>query len=84
MLNVVEIESEEKVHLNLVIIITVIAVTIAVFITASLSICIIRCNGQPNVAYEQALDPSNRYVGEQRHLIAPPYQETLGVNLLIQ
>ena len=74
MLNVVEIESEEKVHLNLVIIITVIAVTIAVFITASLSICIIRCNGQPNVAYEQALDPSNRYVGEQRHLIAPPYQ----------
>ena len=74
MLNVVELESEEKVHLNLVIIITVIAVTIAVFITASLSICIIRCNGQPNVAYAQALDPSNRYVSEQRHLIAPPYQ----------
>ena len=74
MLNVVEIESEEKVHLNLVIIITVIAVTIAVFITASLSICIIRCNGQSNVAYAQAIDPSNRYVGEQRHLIAP-YQE---------
>ena len=72
--NVVELESEEKVHLNLVIIITVIAVTIAVFITASLSICIIRCNGQPNVAYAQALDPSNRYVGEQRHLIAPSYQ----------
>ena len=71
MLNVVELESEEKVHLNLVIIITVIAVTIAVFITASLSICIIRCNGQPNVAYAQALDPTNRYVGEQRHLIAP-------------
>ena len=75
MLNVVELESEEKVHLNLVIIITVIAVTIAVFITASLSICIIRCNGPSNVAYAQALDPSNRYVGEQRHLIAPPYQE---------
>ena len=74
MLNVVELESEEKVHLNLVIIITVIAVTIAVFITASLSICIIRCNGQSNVAYAQALDPSSRYVGEQRHLIAPPYQ----------
>ena len=74
MLNVVELESEEKVHLNLVIIITVIAVTIAVFITASLSICIIRCNGQPNVAYAQALDPSNRYVSEQRHMIAPPYQ----------
>ena len=74
MLNVVELESEEKVHLNLVIIITVIAVTIAVFITASLSICIIRCNGQPNVAYAQALDPSNRYVSEQRHLIASPYQ----------
>ena len=74
MLNVIEIESEEKVHLNLVIIITVIAVTIAVFITASLSICIIRCNGQPNVAYAQALDPSNRYVGEQRNLIAPSYQ----------
>ena len=71
MLNVVELESEEKVHLNLVIIITVIAVTIAVFITASLSICIIRCNGQSNVAYAQALDPSNRYVSEQRHLIAP-------------
>ena len=75
MLNVIELESEEKVHLNLVIIITVIAVTIAVFITASLSICIIRCNGQPNVAYAQALDPSNRYVSEQRHLIAPSYQE---------
>ena len=73
-LNLVELESEEKVHLNLVIIITVIAVTIAVFITASLSICIIRCNGQPNVAYAQALDPSNRYVGEQRHLIASSYQ----------
>ena len=73
-LNVVELESEEKVHLNLVIIITVIAVTIAVFITASLSICIIRCNGQPNVAYAQALDPSNRYISEQRHLIAPSYQ----------
>ena len=73
-LNVVELESEEKVHLNLVIIITVIAVTIAVFITASLSICIIRCNGQPNVAYAQALDPSNRYVNEQRHLIVPSYQ----------
>ena len=73
-LNVVELESEEKVHLNLVIIITVIAVTIAVFITASLSICIIRCNGQPNVAYAQALDPSNRYVSEQRHLIVPSYQ----------
>ena len=74
MLNVVEIESEEKVHLNLVIIITVIAVTIAVFITASLSICIIRCNGPSNVAYAQTLDPSNRYVGEQRHLIAPHFQ----------
>ena len=73
MLNVVEIESEEKVHLNLVIIITVIAVTIAVFITASLSICIIRCNGPSNVAYAQALDPSNRYVSEQRHLISPSY-----------
>ena len=73
MLNVIELESEEKVHLNLVIIITVIAVTIAVFITASLSICIIRCNGQSNVAYAQALDPSNRYVGEQRNLIAPSY-----------
>ena len=73
MLNVIELESEEKVHLNLVIIITVIAVTIAVFITASLSICIIRCNGQPNVAYAQALDPSNRYVSEQRHLTAPSY-----------
>ena len=74
MLNVIELESEEKVHLNLVIIITAIAVTIAVFITASLSICIIRCNGQSNVTYAQALDPSNRYVGEQRHLIAPSYQ----------
>ena len=74
MLNVVELESEEKVHLNLVIIITVIAVTIAVFITASLSICIIRCNGQPNVAYAQALDPSNRFISEQRQLIAPSYQ----------
>ncbi|CAE1165422.1 unnamed protein product [Acanthosepion pharaonis] len=71
MLNVIELESEEKVHLNLVIIITVIAVTIAVFITASLSICIIRCNGQSNVAYAQPLDPPNRYVSEQRQLITP-------------
>ena len=76
MLNVVELESEEKVHLNLVIIITVIAVTIAVFITASLSICIIRCNGQPNVAYAQALDPFNRYVNEQRQL-NDPYQRNV-------
>ena len=74
MLNVVELKSEEKVHLNLVIIITVIAVTIAVFITASLSICIIRCNGQSNAAYAQALGHSNRYVGEQRQLIAPSQQ----------
>ena len=72
-LNIVEIESEEKVHLNMVIIITMIAVTIAVFITASLSICIIRCNGQSNVAYAQAFDPSNRYACEQSQLIAPSY-----------
>merc|ERR1712142_422303 len=72
-----QIDTEEKVHLNLVIIITGIAVTIAVFITASLSICIIRCNAQSNVPtaaqYAQALDPNNRYQSEQhRHLIAAP------------
>ena len=81
MLNVVELKSEKKIHFNLVIIITVIAVTIAVFITASLSICIIRCNGQSNVAYAQSLDPSNRYFSEQKHLIASTYPLTIDENL---
>ena len=84
MLSAVHTLTEDKVDLTSVIIITVVAVTVAVIITASISVCIIRCNDQRNVTYAHAMNPPNvsgaivgpngRYMSEQRHLMCPTKQ----------
>ena len=84
MLSAVHTLTEDKVDLTSVIIITVVAVTVAVIITASISVCIIRCNDQRNVTYAHAMNPPNvggaivgpngRYMSDQRHLICPTKQ----------
>ena len=84
MLSAVHTLTEDKVDLTSVIIITVVAVTVAVIITASISVCIIRCNDQRNVTYAHAMNPPNvggsivgpngRYISDQRHLMCPTKQ----------
>ena len=84
MLGAVHTLTEDKVDLTSVIIITVVAVTVAVIITASISVCIIRCNDQRNVTYAHAMNPPNvggsivgpngRYMSDQRHLMCPTKQ----------
>ena len=84
MLSAVHTLTEDKVDLTSVIIITVVAVTVAVIITASISVCIIRCNDQRNVTYAHAMNPPNvggsivgpngRYMSDQRHLMCPTKQ----------
>ena len=64
-------ESDEKVHLNMVIIITVAAVMVTIILTASISICVLRCC---NAASIDGADVSNRYVSEQRHLMSSSYR----------
>ena len=64
-------ESDEKVHLNMVIIITVAAVMVTIILTASISICVLRCC---NAASVDGDDVSNRYVSEQRHLMSSSYR----------
>ena len=84
MLSAVHTLTEDKVDLTSVIIITVVAVTVAVIITASISVCIIRCNDQRNVTYAHAMNPLNvggsivgpngRYMSDQRHMMCPTKQ----------
>ena len=64
-------ESDEKVHLNMVIIITVATVMVTIILTASVSICVLRCC---NAASIDGDDVSNRYVSEQRHLMSSSYR----------
>ena len=64
-------ESDEKVHLNMVIIITIAAVMVTIILTASISICVLRCC---NAASIDGDDVSNRYVSEQRHLMSSSYR----------
>ena len=64
-------KSDEKVHLNMVIIITVAAVMVTIILTASVSICVLRCC---NAASVDGDDVSNRYVSEQRHLMSSSYR----------
>lgn len=76
MLNAVYIQSDDTVHLYLLIVIVLVSVSVSVPITASVSICIIRCNDKRNAAQRSGLNPSNRCIGEQRHLMCPSYQTT--------
>ena len=71
-LNAVHIQSDVKIHLNLVVIITLIAVTVSVIITASTSICILRYCHRRHIPQEEITTP-HRCVSEQRHLICPSY-----------
>ena len=64
-------ESDEKVHLNMVIIITIAAVMVTIILTASISICVLRCCNATSVDGD---DVSNRYVSEQRHLMSSSYR----------
>ena len=68
MLNAVNIKKDNKIHLTLAIIIVSVAVTIAVIITASISVCILRCCNPRSVPVVEG-----SYVSGQRHLVSPPY-----------
>ena len=68
MLNAVNIKKDNKIHLTSAIIIVSVAVTIAVIITASISVCILRCCNPRSVPVVEG-----SYVSGQRHLISPPY-----------
>ena len=68
MLNAVNIKKDNKIHLTSAIIIVSVAVTIAVIITASISVCILRCCNPRSVPVVES-----SYVSGQRHLVSPPY-----------
>ena len=68
MLNAVNIKKDNKIHLTSAIIIVSVAVTIAVIITASISVCILRCCNPRSVPVAEG-----SYVSGQRHLVSPPY-----------
>ena len=68
MLNTVNIKKDNKIHLTSAIIIVSVAVTIAVIITASISVCILRCCNPRSVPVVEG-----SYVSGQRHLVSPPY-----------
>ena len=68
MLNAVNIKKDNKIHLTSAIIIVSVAVTIAVIITASISVCILRCCNPQSVPVVES-----SYVSGQRHLVSPPY-----------
>ena len=68
MLNAVNIKKDNKIHLTSAIIIVSVAVTIAVIITASISVCILRCCNPRSVPVVEG-----SYVSGQRHLVSPPY-----------
>ena len=68
MLNAVNIKKDNKIHLISAIIIVSVAVTIAVIITASISVCILRCCNPRSVPVVEG-----SYVSGQRHLVSPPY-----------
>ena len=68
MLNAVNIKKDNKIHLTSAIIIVSVAVTIAVIITASISVCILRCCNPRSVPVIEG-----SYVSGQRHLVSPPY-----------
>ncbi|CAE1240583.1 PCDHD1 [Acanthosepion pharaonis] len=76
MMNVVHIQTGNKIHLNLVIIVTLTAVVLSVVITASVSLCILRCNNQLNVPHRVGVNSSKKCINEQRHLMCPSYLQT--------
>lgn len=82
MLNAVHIESDEKIHLYLLIVLVSVAVTVSVPVTAAISICIIRCNAEK---HGRRLDRGNvsggRCVVEQRHLARPSDLQTSCSNM---
>lgn len=76
MSNAVHIKTNDKIHLNLVVIITLIAVTISVIITATMSICILRCCYRRNAPPEDEVNTPHRCISEQRHLMCPSLHAT--------
>lgn len=69
MLNAVQIRTDDKVHLNLAVVIVLGAVTLAVIITASVSVCFLRCHSRSSTSSGECQASTNRYVNEQRHLM---------------
>ncbi|CAE1230410.1 PCDHD2 [Acanthosepion pharaonis] len=51
MLNAIHIRTHNKIHLDFMIAIVLVAISASVIITASVSICILRCNSQRNVPH---------------------------------
>ena len=72
MLNAVNIKKDNKIHLTSAIIIVSVAVTIAVIITASISVCILRCCNSQNTSYKKE-KVSNRFSSDQKNLFSSPY-----------
>lgn len=77
MLNAVNIQSDDKIQLYLLILIVLVAVTVSVPVTVVISICIIRCNDRQNSETNtREGSPSNRSVSEPRHLVCPSHVAT--------
>lgn len=74
MMNAVHIQTNDKINLNLAVIIVLVAVTVSVATTASMSVCILRCNNERNNSHRDERSLSQRYISEQRHLMCPSYQ----------
>ncbi|GAB1604336.1 protocadherin beta-2-like isoform X1 [Argonauta hians] len=66
MFTAIDSKSDEKIHLNLVIIIVVAAIIISVAIVVSMAICIIhRKNNRQNVQYDGGVNDSNKYLDQR-------------------
>lgn len=67
MLNALHIQTDDKIHLNFLIIIVSVAVSVSVIVTVSVSICIIRCNDEIGVTHRGEVISSTKHA--QKHLM---------------
>lgn len=69
-------DDDEKMQINLVISITVVSVILSIVITASISVCILRCNASDNDQFYNDVHTPKQCAQDQRCLMYPTYQST--------
>ncbi|XP_036364458.1 protocadherin gamma-A4-like isoform X2 [Octopus sinensis] len=66
MYTALDVQSEDKIHINFVIITIVAAVIVSVAIVVSITICIIQRNNQRDIQYYDAPEVSNKFLSESK------------------
>ncbi|XP_014777134.1 putative protocadherin beta-18 isoform X2 [Octopus bimaculoides] len=64
MLTALQTLSDDKIHINLVIIIVIAAVTLSTAIVVSIAICIIQRNNQKEIQYNEEFEISNKFLSD--------------------